>query len=191
MSFEIKPVQGDIAELESDLSSPPQHEREELVIPVVKESIAKIVEALQGYLSISCNGSINPVAGENGDSINIYITSLTAPMAPTPPVTEVPVTPPVEIGTPPVQTPTPPVVETPVVTELPIVETPPVVETSLEPPIVSIPPAGEAGQELPQTNEPIPSPIPPVVTENPAENPPVPTGEGAGPIAEQQIGRAH
>lgn len=94
MSFEIVPVNGTVNELESDLASLPKHEREELVIPAIKKAIAEIVDALGGYLSVSANGNLNPVSGENGDLVNIYITSLSAPAIPTtpaetPPVTEV------------------------------------------------------------------------------------------------------
>lgn len=94
MSFEIVPVNGTVNELESDLATLPKHEREELVIPAIKKAIAEIVDALGGYLSVSANGNLNPVSGENGDLVNIYITSLTAPAASTssaetPPVTEV------------------------------------------------------------------------------------------------------
>jgi hypothetical protein len=79
VSFEISPVHGTVSELESDLSAPPQHEREEAVVPVIKKAIAELVEALGGYLSVSANGNINPVSGETGDLVNIYITSLPIP----------------------------------------------------------------------------------------------------------------
>jgi hypothetical protein len=79
MSFKLIPMQGNTSELKSDLESPPTHPREEEVIPVIKQAIDEIVEALGGYLSISCNGNINHVGGESGDVINIYITSLPAP----------------------------------------------------------------------------------------------------------------
>lgn len=79
MSFEITPVAGTVQELDVDLSKPSQHEREEFVIEEVKKAIDHIVTALGGYLSVSCNGNINPISGESGDLVNIYITSLPAP----------------------------------------------------------------------------------------------------------------
>jgi|ERR1700722_1441326 len=86
MSFEINPVHGTVSELESDLSAPPQHEREEAVVPVIKKAIADLVEALGGYLSVSANGNINPVSGETGDLVNVYITSLPIPSSTSAPV---------------------------------------------------------------------------------------------------------
>jgi hypothetical protein len=146
LSFEITPVQGSVAELAIDLSVPSQHQREEFVIEEVKKAIDHIVTALGGYLSVSCNGNLNPVSGENGDLVNIYITSLSAPTsAPTTPVIESP-----GITTPetPITTETtaenPPVTEVPVATEVPVIT---------EPPVVTVPPAGESGQEVPQINE--------------------------------------
>lgn len=79
MSFEITPIAGNVQELNVDLSKPSQHEREEFVIEEVKKAIDHIVTALGGYLSVSCNGNINPISGESGDLVNIYITSLPAP----------------------------------------------------------------------------------------------------------------
>lgn len=99
MSFEITPVHGTVAELESDLAAPPLHEREELVVPVVKKAIADIVEALGGYLSVSANGNVNPISGETGDLVNIYITSLPAPDS-VPVETPVATTPGIETGEP-------------------------------------------------------------------------------------------
>lgn len=79
MSFEITPIAGTAKELNVDLSKPSQHEREEFVIEEVKKAIDHVVTALGGYLSVSCNGNINPISGESGDLVNIYITSLPAP----------------------------------------------------------------------------------------------------------------
>lgn len=79
MSFKINSVEGTVAEIDVDLSVPSQHEREDIVIPAIKKAITDIVESLGGYLSISANGNINPVSGETGDVVNIYITSLPAP----------------------------------------------------------------------------------------------------------------
>lgn len=79
MSFEITPFAGTVQELNVDLSKPSQHEREEFVIEEVKKAIYHIVTSLGGYLSVSCNGNINPVPGETGDLVQIYITSLPAP----------------------------------------------------------------------------------------------------------------
>lgn len=79
MSFEITPVQGTVTELDSDLAAPTQHEREDLIIPIVKKAIADIVDAMGGYLSVSCNGNLNPLAGETGDLVQLYITSLPVP----------------------------------------------------------------------------------------------------------------
>lgn len=93
MGFTLQPVQGTVQELATDLAELPKHEREEKVITVVKECIDDIVQALGGYLSVSCNGNINPVPGENGDLVNIYITSLSAPSSATP----VPTIPPAEV----------------------------------------------------------------------------------------------
>lgn len=80
MSFKINPVEGTVAEIDVDLSTPSQHEREEFVIEEVKKAINHIVTSLGGYLSVSCNGNINPVEGETGDVVNIYITSLPNPV---------------------------------------------------------------------------------------------------------------
>lgn len=79
MSFELTTVHGTVEELGSDLAAPPLHEREEFVVEEVKKAIYHVVSSLGGYLSVSCNGNINPVAGETGDVINIYITSLPQP----------------------------------------------------------------------------------------------------------------
>lgn len=79
MSFEFKPNAGTVSQLESELNGLPAHEREEFVLGEVKKAIDHIVTALGGYLSLSCNGNINPVAGETGDLVNIYITSLPVP----------------------------------------------------------------------------------------------------------------
>jgi large repetitive protein len=179
MGFSLNPVQGTPAELGSDLESPPKHEREEVVVEVIKSSIEDIVNSLGGYLSVAASGNINQVSGETGDVVNIYITSLPAPGSTTPPPAETPAevapaegipvapeipvvetAPPTEVGTEPV-----PVQETPVVEpipppvqtetaptpETPVVEIP--VVTPLETPVVEVPPAGEVGQELPQVNE--------------------------------------
>lgn len=171
MSFILTAVQGTVSELETDLASPANHEREEKVIPVLKNAIKEIVESVGGYLSVSCNGNLNPVAGENGDVINLTITSLTPPIAPSP------AEPPFEA---PIQ-PTPVIEETPqpVVGPQPTTEVPaPVVEPTPAP--VETPPAAEQTPtpETPQVNiENSISPNPPAVTENSAENPPLPTGE--------------
>lgn len=79
MSFELKAVHGTVEELGSDLAAPPLHEREEFVVEEVKKAIYHVVSALGGYLSVSCSGNINPVAGETGDVVQIYITSLPRP----------------------------------------------------------------------------------------------------------------
>jgi hypothetical protein len=79
MSFEITQAEGTAQELSVDLSKPEQHEREEAVMPVITKAITEIVESLGGYLSVSANGNINPVSGETGDVVQIYITSLPAP----------------------------------------------------------------------------------------------------------------
>jgi outer membrane biosynthesis protein TonB len=84
MTFEITPVAGTVQELDVDLSKPSQHEREEFVIEEVKKAIDHIVTALGGYLSVSCNGNINPISGESGDLVNIYITSLPVPASAAP-----------------------------------------------------------------------------------------------------------
>jgi outer membrane biosynthesis protein TonB len=161
MSFELKPVQGNVTELDADLEVPAQHTREEEIIPVVKEAIADIVNVLNEYLSVSCNGNLNPAAGETGDVINISINSLTPP-AP------IPVEPPVE--------PTPPV-------------TPP--EPTPEPlPTPAPEPAPVPVENPPIPSEPTPSPEPisaenpPVVNEEVSpviESPPVTSEEGVTP----------
>lgn len=119
MSFKFNQVEGNVEELKVDLESPPLHPREEQVVPAIKQAITEIVEATQGYLSVSCSGNLNPVAGESGDVINIYITSLPAPTVSTPAQT-----PPVEE----VQTGEP----TPVTEETPQVQ-PPVTPENVEP----------------------------------------------------------
>lgn len=79
MSFEITTVHGTVEELGSDLAAPPLHEREEFVVDEVKKAIYHVVTSIGGYLSVSCSGNINPVAGETGDVVQIYITSLPQP----------------------------------------------------------------------------------------------------------------
>lgn len=79
MSFELKSVQGNVAQLEIELEGLTQHQREEEVMVDIKEAVNHIVAALGGYLSVSCSGNINPVSGETGDVVQIYITSLAAP----------------------------------------------------------------------------------------------------------------
>lgn len=79
MSFEITTVHGTVEELGSDLAAPPLHEREEFVVEEIKKAIYYVVTSLGGYLSVSCSGNINPVAGETGDVVQIYITSLPQP----------------------------------------------------------------------------------------------------------------
>lgn len=249
MSFELAPVQGNVHELETDLEAPPQHTREEDVIPVVKSAIKEIVDALGGYLSVSANGNINPASGESGDHVSILITSLPAPggETPAPPVVpgeETPnpapapgtegsgeaenkpegsvlpeegavapgnsgnepglENPPVvtneEVTTePPAEAPTTPVTEE-TSSEIPNPEGPPVVPPSEETPgtLPESQPAEETpvpGPETtpapetsvnpeaaPETPENVPSPLPPEVNENPAENPPV-NPEGSEVIA--------
>jgi hypothetical protein len=90
MSFELNPVAGNSTEIITNLKELPQHEREERVIPVIKQAIADIVEELGGYLSVSCKGNLNPVAGETGELVEIYITSLPRPQSVPAPVIEDP-----------------------------------------------------------------------------------------------------
>lgn len=77
--FELEPVQGNPTELNTELKELPQHEREENVIPAIQSAVAQIVDAVGGYLSVSVNGNLNPVAGDTGDLIQIYIVSLPNP----------------------------------------------------------------------------------------------------------------
>lgn len=174
-------TQGTVEELDVTFSAPPQHIREEEVVPVVKSAIESIVNALGGYLSVSVNGSINPSSGETGDAINIYITSLTPPIAPNPAPAggEVAPTP---VGEEPKPIAEPPVVETPPA-ETPVVPTPgvpaepaPVVETTSE--------TGEvhSESEAPPVEQPV-SEVP--TSEAPVETPPAetaPSGEAASPV---------
>lgn len=174
MTFEITPVQGTAEELNVDLSAPSQHEREEFVIEEIKKAVDHVVTALGGYLSISCNGNINPVSGENGDLVNIYITSLSAPTsAPTPTVKEAPDPSGVEIGTEPVVIPETPAGITP--------ETPSVIEPV---PIgeVGTPEAGGAQEAAPVNTENPTAPATPIVTDNPVENPSALAGETPVPV---------
>ena len=147
MSFEITPLQGNPTELNGDLEAPASHVREEEVIPVVKTAIKSIVDILGEYLSVSCQGNINPAAGETGDVVQIYITSINPPIAPTEPPTE--------------STPT---TEPPKTEETPA---PPSPERESAPE-----PAPEPVQETPENTPPTPAPESP---ENPSENPPVVT----------------
>lgn len=90
MTWVLNPFQGTASEVETDLQTEIQNQREEQIIPVVKKSISDIVEALGGYISISANGHFNPASGEPGDVVTIHISSLPEPNAPTPPPVEVP-----------------------------------------------------------------------------------------------------
>jgi hypothetical protein len=124
MGFTIIQVEGTPAELSVDLSAPVQHEREDTVAPVIKKAITEIAESLGGYLSISANGNINPVSGETGDVVSIYITSLPAPIsAPVPAPAETP-----EIQPSPAQQETAPVVEP---TPVQPIETPSAIQENL------------------------------------------------------------
>lgn len=154
MSFKIDSVEGTAAELNIDLSVPTQHEREDTVIPAIKKAITEIVESLGGYLSVSANGNINPVSGETGDVVNIYITSLPNP---NPQTTTMPESAPEATSeTIPVET-----AEKAIQAEQPQQETAPVVELTPQP------------VETPSViQENAPSTEPASITENPAEKAP-------------------
>lgn len=86
LSFELTPVQGYVSELETDLKLAPNHEREEFVIEEVKKAIDHIITAMGGYLSVSCNGNLNPISGETGEEVNIKVVSLSPPAGVLPPI---------------------------------------------------------------------------------------------------------
>lgn len=90
MTWVLSPFQGTAQEVETDLQTTIQNQREEQIIPVVKKCISDMVEALGGYISVSANGHFNPASGEPGDVIEIHIASLPVPNAPTPPPVETP-----------------------------------------------------------------------------------------------------
>lgn len=77
--FELESVQGTATQIKAELEGLPKHEREDLVISKIKEAVDSIIEAVGGYLSVSVNGNLNPVAGDTGDLVQIYITSLPYP----------------------------------------------------------------------------------------------------------------
>jgi hypothetical protein len=145
MSFEITQVEGTVDQIKIDLSEPSHHEREEQVVTVVKQAISDVASSLGGYLSVSCSGNINPVSGETGDLIQIYITSLPVPQsAQTPPVE----TPKVQTG-----------------------ESTPVTEESPQPQSVMTPENQEPVQQETAPSEP-PVETPLVIQENPTSTQP-------------------
>jgi hypothetical protein len=79
MSFTLTPYQGWAQEVAIDLEVPAQNRREEETVSAIKDSVVKIVAAMGGYISVTGNGHLNPIAGETGDSVSINIVSISSP----------------------------------------------------------------------------------------------------------------
>jgi hypothetical protein len=93
LSFILTPYEGTAQEVVAELATVPQNVREEEVLEIVKKSIAEIVTAVGGYISVTGNGHLNSAAGETGDSISITIVSLPVPASVAAPVEATPTNP--------------------------------------------------------------------------------------------------
>lgn len=83
-TFKVDTVQGDAEGIVATITTDISNERQNRVYVAVSEAIHSLVRELGGYLSVSATGNVNEQEGVLGDNINIQISSLLRPSAPTP-----------------------------------------------------------------------------------------------------------
>jgi hypothetical protein len=85
VSFSIKPEQVDSGSVDPESTSEPAHEREASVLEIIKTAISDISEVLGGHVAYSASGHVNEDSlAEGGDNVNLQISTLLSPDAPTP-----------------------------------------------------------------------------------------------------------